>query len=132
MILDFLIGVAASIVASIICGLFSKKVFGPKTDVLTSIYSIYISFSTFVFGILLTFLLSNNIQNLFLKWSGENAFTMVKYLSSLFWILFVNVTVITIVFLIVRQMEISQKSIDKSNKNIMDYYISQEKGDDNK
>lgn len=132
MILDFLIGVAASIVASIICGLFSKKVFGKKADVLTSIYSIYISFSTFVFGILLTFLLSNNIQDLFLKWSGEDAFTMVKYLSSLFWILFVNVTVITIVFLIVRQMEISQKSIDKSNKNIMDYYISQEKGDDNK
>lgn len=132
MILDFLIGVAASIVASIICGLFSKKVFGKKADVLTSIYSIYISFSTFVFGILLTFLLSNNIQDLFMKWSGEDAFTMVKYLSSLFWILFVNVTVITIVFLIVRQMEISQKSIDKSNKNIMDYYISQEKGDDNK
>ena len=132
MILDFLIGVAASIVASIICGLFSKKVFGKKADVLTSIYSIYISFSTFVFGILLTFLLSNNIQDLFLKWSGEDAFTMIKYLSSLFWILFVNVTVITIVFLIVRQMEISQKSIDKSNKNIMDYYISQEKGDDNK
>ncbi|MBQ7872544.1 MAG: hypothetical protein IJ360_01065 [Clostridia bacterium] len=130
--MDFLIGVAASIVASIICGLFSKKVFGKKADVLTSIYSIYISFSTFVFGILLTFLLSNNIQDLFLKWSGEDAFTMVKYLSSLFWILFVNVTVITIVFLIVRQMEISQKSIDKSNKNIMDYYISQEKGDDNK
>ena len=132
MLLDFIVGVAASIVASIICGLFSKKVFGKKSDVLTSIYSIYISFSTFVFGILLTFLLSNNIQDLFLKWSGENAFTMVKYLSSLFWILFVNVTVITIIFLIVRQMEISQKSIDKSNKNIMDYYISQEKGDDNK
>ena len=132
MILDFLIGVAASIVASIICGLFSKKVFGKKADVLTSIYSIYISFSTFVFGILLTFLLSKNIQDLFLKWSGENAFTMVKYLSSLFWILFVNVTIITIVFLIVRQMEISQKSIDQSNKNIMDYYISQEKGDGNK
>ena len=132
MVWDFLIGIAASIVASIICGLFSKKVFGKKADVLTSIYSIYISFSTFVFGVLLTFLLSNNIQDLFLKWSGENAFIMIKYVSSLFWILFVNVTLVTIIFLIVRQIEMAQKSIDKSNKNIMDYYISQEKGDDNK
>ena len=75
MILDFIVGVAASIVASIICGLLTKKVLGKSNDVLTSIYTIYIAFSAFVFVIILAFMLSGNLQNAFASWSGQNAFT---------------------------------------------------------
>ena len=120
MILDFIVGVVASITASIICGFFTRKIFGKNNDVLTSIYTIYIAFSAFVFVILLTFMLSGNLQNAFANWSGQNAFTVLKYVSSLFWILFVNVSIVTIIFLIVRQMELTQKSMDKAHKNMID------------
>ena len=132
MILDFIVGVAASIVASIICGLLTKKVLGKSNDVLTSIYTIYIAFSAFVFVIILAFMLSGNLQNAFASWSGQNAFTVLKYVSSLFWILFLNVTIVTIIFIIVRQIELTQKSMDKAHKGMMDYYNSLNKEDDNK
>ena len=132
MILDFIVGVIASITASIICGFFTRKIFGKNNDVLTSIYTIYIAFSAFVFVILLTFMLSGNLQNAFANWSGQNAFTVLKYASSLFWILFVNVSIVTIIFLIVRQMELTQKSMDKAHKNMIDYYNSLNKEGDNK
>ena len=132
MILDFIVGVAASIVASIICGLLTKKVFGKSNDALTSIYTIYIAFSAFVFVIILAFMLSGNLQNAFASWSGQNAFTVLRYVSSFFWILFVNVTIVTIIFIIVRQMELTQKSMDKARKGMMDYYNSLNKEDDNK
>ena len=132
MILDFIVGVIASITASIICGFFTRKIFGKNNDVLTSIYTIYIAFSAFVFVILLTFMLSGNLQNAFANWSGQNAFTVLKYVSSLFWILFVNVSIVTIIFLIVRQMELTQKSMDKAHKNMIDYYNSLNKEGDNK
>ena len=132
MILDFIVGVVASITASIICGFFTRKIFGKNNDVLTSIYTIYIAFSAFVFVILLTFMLSGNLQNAFANWSGQNAFTVLKYVSSLFWILFVNVSIVTIIFLIVRQMELTQKSMDKAHKNMIDYYNSLNKEGDNK
>ena len=132
MILDFIVGVIASITASIICGFFTRKIFGKNNDVLASIYTIYIAFSAFVFVILLTFMLSGNLQNAFANWSGQNAFTVLKYASSLFWILFVNVSIVTIIFLIVRQMELTQKSMDKAHKNMIDYYNSLNKEGDNK
>ena len=132
MILDFIVGVAASIVASIICGLLTQKVFGKSNDVLTSIYTIYIAFSTFVFVIILAFMLSGNLQNAFASWSGQNAFTVLRYISSFFWILFVNVTIVTIIFIIVRQIELTQKSMDKARKGMMDYYNSLNKEGDNK
>ena len=132
MILDFIVGVAASIVASIICGLLTKKVLGKSNDVLTSIYTIYIAFSAFVFVIILAFMLSGNLQNAFASWSGKNAFTVLRYVSSFFWILFVNVTIVTIIFIIVRQIELTQKSMDKAHKGMMDYYNSLNKEDDNK
>ena len=132
MLLDFIVGVAASIVASIIGGLLTKKVFGKSNDVLTSIYTIYIAFSAFVFVILLAFMLSGNLQSAFASWSGQNAFTVLKYVSSLFWILFLNVTIVTIIFIIVRQMELTQKSMDKAHKGMMDYYNSLNKEGDNK
>lgn len=127
MILDFIVGVVASIVASIISGLFAKKVFGKSNDVLTSIYTIYIAFSAFVFVILLTFMLSGNLQDVFATLSGQNAFTVFKFALSLFWILFVSVTFVTIIFIIVRQIELSQKSMDKAHKELMNYYNSQNK-----
>lgn len=129
MILDFIVGVAASIVASIICGFFAKKVFGKSNDVLTSIYTIYIAFSAFVFIILLTFILSESLQEAFVTLLGQNAFAVFKIVSALFLILFVNVSIVTIVFLIVRQMELTQKSMDKLRKEMMDYYNSLNKGD---
>ena len=132
MILDFIVGVAASIVASTICGLLTKKVLGKSNDVLTSIYTIYIAFSAFVFVIILAFMLSGNLQNAFASWSGQNAFTVLKYVSSLFWILFLNVTIVTIIFIIVRQIELTQKSMDKAHKGMMDYYNSLNKEGDNK
>ena len=132
MILDFIVGVIASITASIICGFFTRKIFGKNNDVLASIYTIYIAFSAFVFVILLTFMLSGNLQNAFANWSGQNAFTVLKYASSLFWILFVNVSIVTIIFLIVRQMELTQKSMDKAHKNMIEYYNSLNKEGDNK
>lgn len=132
MILDFVVGVIASIVASIICGLFAKKVFGKNHDVLTSIYIIYVSFSAFVFVILLTFVLSGSLQEAFTTLSGQNAFTVLKYVTSLFWILFVNVTIVTIIFIIARQMELTQKSMDKLGKEMMNYYNSLNKEGDQK
>ena len=132
MLLDFIVGVAASIFASIICGLLTKKVFGKSNDVLTSIYTIYISFSAFVFVIVLAFMLSGDLQNAFASWSGQNSFAVLKYTLSLFWILFLNVTIVTIVFLIVRQMELTQKSMDKVHKGMKDYYDSLNKEGDNK
>ena len=132
MLLNFIVGVASSIVASIIYGWLTKKVFGKSNDVLTSIYTIYIAFSAFVFVILLTFMLSGNLQSAFASWSGQNAFTVLKYVSSLFWILFLNVTIVTIIFIIVRQMELTQKSMDKAHKGMMDYYNSLNKEGDNK
>lgn len=132
MLVDFIVSVSASVVSSIICGLLAKKAFGKNNDVLTTIYSIYIAFSTFAFTILLAFVLSNNLSNAFATWSGQNAFTVLKYVSSLFWILFINVTIVTIIFLIVRQMELSQKSMDKARKEMMDYYNSLNKEGVNK
>ena len=132
MALDFIVGIAASIVASIICGLFTKKLFGKNNDVLTSIYTIYIAFSAFVFVIIFAFMLSENLQNVFAVWSGQNVFTVLRYVSSLFWILFVNVTLVTIIVIIVRQMELTQKSMDKSRKGMMDYYNSLNKEGGNK
>lgn len=132
MFVDFIIGVAASIVASVICGFFTKKVFGKNSDVLTSIYIIYTSFSAFVFVILLAFVLSGNIQNAFATLTGQGAFTLLRYVSSLFWILFLNVTIVTITFIIVRQIELSQKSMDKARKEMINYYNSLNKESDNK
>lgn len=132
MITDFIVSVAASVVSSIICGLFAKKAFGKNSDVLTTIYSVYISFSTFAFSILLAFVLSDNLSTAFATWSGQNAFTVLKYVSSLFWVLFISVTIVTIIFIIVRQIELSQKSMDKSRKELMDYYNSLNKERDNK
>ena len=132
MFVDFIIGVAASIVASVICGFFTKKVLGKNSDVLTSIYIIYTSFSAFVFVILLAFVLSGNIQNAFATLTGQGAFTLLRYVSSLFWILFLNVTIVTITFIIVRQIELSQKSMDKARKEMINYYNSLNKESDNK
>lgn len=132
MLVDFIVSVSASVVSSIICGLLAKKAFGKKSDVLTTIYSIYISFSTFAFTILLAFVLSDSIRNAFTIWTGQTAFTVLKYVSSLFWILFINVTIVTILFIIVRQMELSQKSMDKARKEMMDYYNSLGEEGDNK
>ena len=132
MIIDFIVSVAASVVSSIICGLFVKKAFGKNSDVLTTIYSIYISFSTFAFSILLAFVLSDSLSTAFATWSGQNAFIVLKYVSSLFWVLFISVTIVTIIFIIVRQIELSQKSMDKSRKELMDYYNSLNKESNNK
>lgn len=131
MIADFIVSVSASVVSSIICGLFTKKAFGKNSDVLITLYSIYISFSTFAFSILLAFVLSDSLSNAFATWSGQNAFTVLKYVSSLFWVLFINVTIVTIIFIIVRQMELTQKSMDKSRKELMDYHNSLNKDGDN-
>lgn len=116
MIADFLVNVCAAVVSSIICGIFANKAFGKNRDILTIIYSIYISFSIFAFLILLAFVLSDSMKNVFALWTGQNAFTVLKYISSLFWILFVNVSAVTIIFIIARLIENSQKSIDKLNK----------------
>lgn len=132
MISDFIVSVAASVVSSGICGFFVKKAFGKSSDVLTTIYSIYIAFSTFAFSILLAFVLSDSITNAFIVWSGQNAFTLIKYVSSLFLILFVNVTIATIVFIIVRQIELGQKNINKAHKEMINYYNSLNKEGDNK
>ena len=127
MILDFVIGICSSIVASLICGFLTKKTFGKNNDVLTSIYSIYISFSVFVFIILLAFLLSDNIQSVIITWSGENVFTLIKYVSSLFWILFVNVTIVTLSFIIMRQVETTNKTMDKVYKDTLNHLGPQKK-----
>ncbi len=132
MIADFIVSVASSVVSSVICGLFAKKAFGKKADVLATIYSIYIAFSIFAFSILLAFVLSDSVSNAFITWSGQNVFTVIRYVSSLFWILFVNVTIVTIIFIIVRQIELNQKSIDKVHKEMVDYYNSLNKEGDNK
>lgn len=132
MIIDLIIGVVASIIASIICGWFSGKVFGKNKDVLTSIYTVFISFSAFVFVALLTFVLSSNIQTAFINLSGQTAFSVLRYVSSLFLFLFFNVTLVTIIFIIVRQMELTQKSMDKNRKSMVDYYNSLKQEDDNK
>lgn len=116
MIIDFIVGVVASIVASIIYGLFVKKVFGKSNDILTSIYTIYIAFSAFVFVILLTFMLNGSMQDAFVTLSGQNAFAVLKIVSMLFLVLFINVSFVTVIFIIVRQMELSQKSIGKVHK----------------
>ena len=132
MIVDFIIGVIASIVASIICGFFTKWVFGKNNDILTSIYTIYIAFSSFVFVILLTFLLSGDLQKTIASWTGQNVFTLIKLVLSHFWILFICVTLVTIIFLIIRQIEINTKNIDKVHKRTMDYYNSHNKESNNK
>ena len=132
MILDFIVGICASIVASLICGFFSKKAFGKSTDILTTFYSIYIGFSVFVFSALLVFLLSENIQSVIISWSGENVFSLIRYATSLFWILFVNVTIVTIIFIIVRQIELSTKSMDKIHKNTLNHLEAQKKESDDK
>ena len=132
MILDFIVGICSSIVASLICGFFSKKAFGKSTDMLTTIYSIYIGFSVFVFSALLAFLLSENIQSVIISWSGENVFSLIRYATSLFWILFVNVTIVTIIFIIVRQIELSTKSMDKIHKNTLNHLEAQKKESDDK
>ncbi len=136
MIADFIVSVAASVVSSVICGFFAKKAFGKNSDVLTTIYSIYIAFSTFAFSIVLAFVLNDSISNAFVTWSGQNIFTVIKYVSSLFWILFVSVTFVTIIFIIVRQIELSlklnQKSENKAFKETINYYNSLNKEGDNK
>lgn len=113
MVIDFLIGIAASIVASFICGFFTKKAFGKNSDILTSIYAIFISFSVFAFSVLLCFMLSDPVKSIFEAFSGQNAYSLIRSAMMLFWILFVNVSVVTIVFIIVRQIELTGKAAEK-------------------
>lgn len=119
MLIDFTVGVLASIVASIVCGFFSHKAMGKNGDVLSSIYTIYIGFSAFVFVMLLAFLLSDNLQNALTTWSGTSLFNLIKYVTSLFWILFINVSIVTIIFIITRQIELNSKMMDQEHKSYM-------------
>lgn len=129
MISDFIIGVIASIAASIICGFLSHKVVGKNNDILSSIYTIYIGFSSFALVIILTFMLSSNIQNMLSTWSGTSVFNLVRYVTSLFWIIFVNVSIVTIVFIITRQMELNSKSTDQIYHSYMKYLQKSEMRD---
>ena len=118
MIADLFIGIVSSVLSNIIVSFFSDKWFGKSKDVLSSIYTIYIGFSSFVFILLFTFLMSDNIQKSFSTWAGTSVFTLIRYISSLFWILFINVTIVTIIFIVVRQIGLTHKA---SNKNYHDF-----------
>lgn len=119
MIVDFVLGVFASIVASIICGIFSHRVIGKNSDILTSIYTIYISFSAFVFVILLTFLMSHDLLSVISTWSGTSVFNLIRYICMLFGTLFFNITIVTIIFIIIRQIELNAKSSSKAHQDYM-------------
>lgn len=120
MAIDFLIGIAASLVASFISGFFTTKLFGKNSsDVFLKIYTIYVSGSAFIISLLFAYMVNSNIIKMIADMTDVNIFTIYKYSSTLFVWMFSLFAIITVIFLIVRQMDVNSKEMKKIHTNTM-------------
>lgn len=115
MIQDFIVSVLSSVVASFITGFCTNKLIGKdNSDINTKIYVIYVSLTAFLSSLMFAYMINKNIVNLISRMADVNVFTIYKYSSTAFVWIFLLFTIVTALFLIVRQLEITNKSLNKA------------------
>ena len=120
MVSDFLIGVAASLFASFIAGFFTNKLFGKNcNDVILKIYTMYMCGCAFIASLMFAYIINSDIVKLIANMAEVNIFTIYKYTSTSFVWIFLQFTIVTIVFLVIRQIELNSKAIDKTQNNTL-------------
>lgn len=120
MVSDFLIGVAASLFASFIVGFFTNKLFGKNcNDVILKIYTMYMCGCAFIASLMFAYIINSDIVKLIANMAEVNIFTIYKYTSTSFVWIFLQFTIVTIVFLVIRQIELNSKAIDKTQNNTL-------------
>ena len=118
MISDFLIGVAASLFASFIVGFFTNKLFGKScNDVIFKIFSLYMCGCVFIASLMCAYIINSDIVKLIDNMAEANTFNLYKYTSSSFILIFLQFSIVTIAFLIILYTELSNKAMDKIQKN---------------
>ena len=114
-LMDFILSIVSSLIASIIFGLFTNTLLGKSTtDTIVKIYAIYVSGAIFVTGVLFAYLTNTQLIELVSRTTDLAVMTIYNYSVIIFIGLFVLFALITLIFLFVRQIELTNKSIDKT------------------
>lgn len=123
MFLDLLVGIAASLIASFIFGFFTNRLFGKNNnDILLKIYMIYVSCSVFIVALMLSYITNSEIVNMIATMAEVNIFTIYKHsFMSFVWIA-LQLSLVTIAFLIIRLIELTTKSMERTIKSMDEAY----------
>lgn len=131
MILDLLVGIAASLIASFIFGFFTNSLFGKSNnDILLKIYMIYVSCSVFIVALMLSYITNSEIVDIIATMAEVNVFTVYKYSSMSFVLLSLLLSVVTIAFLFIREIEWTTKSMERTTKSMDEAYYDYAKSVD--
>lgn len=121
MILDLLVGITASLIASLIVGLFSNNLFkGTQQKVIYKIYSLFLAFATFITVMTFAYLINPNILERIFKMTDANVFTIYKYGSTSFQWIFISVVTITLAVIIIDAMQNTSKDTVKALNKAID------------
>jgi hypothetical protein len=106
--------IIVSLVSSFLIWIISSKAIEKKSQkVIYTVYSLYLAFSAFITSILLCFNININFIERISKMTDVNVFTIYKYSSMSFILIFVNITIMT-AFVI---------STESLNKSIKEFHI---------
>lgn len=130
-LMDFILSIVSSLIASIIFGLFTNTLLGKSTtDTIVKIYAIYVSGAIFVTGVLFAYLTNTQLIELVSRTTDLAVLTIYNYSVIIFIGLFVLFALITLIFLFVRQIELNNKSRDKKYDQYMkNIYQTKQRGE---
>lgn len=110
MIMDLLIGIASSLIATFIVNYLGKRTIGKRDDdSIISIYILFLSVVTFIVSALITVLLSEAFSKKIAELSGVQLERFYRYCSGSFLFIVIIVSVVTGIVILV-------ESVDRSSR----------------
>lgn len=119
MLIDLIVGIAASLIASVIVGFLGHKAVSKQNSIILKLYVLFLSITTFICGCIVSLVLNEEFRTRIAKISEEN---LLPFYQSCIRYFVLIIGIVALLTLIVIGIEAIDRGERRENKNFLDRY----------
>lgn len=119
MLIDLIVGIAASLIASVIVGFLGHKAVSKQNSIILKLYVLFLSITTFICGCIVSLVLNEEFRTRIVKISEEN---LLPFYQSCIRYFVLIIGIVALLTLIVIGIEAIDRGERRENKNFLDRY----------
>ena len=117
MLLDLIIGIVASLIASLISGFLGHKAISKQNNVILKVYVLFLSVSVFISGIMLSIILNKDFCERLAQISERNLLDFYNHAVTDLLIVVITIAFLTLIVILIEAIE---RGSQREHKEYMD------------